>query len=150
MTKDEMVKVLRYKAANIKAHIHPSFFAEIADYLEAQKVDAISRKAVDTLVDELARAISDERDHISRGRSAGEIMQDIIDLPSVTPKQKTGKWIKLKDQSPETYQNVLVKDIDGDVTCAYIVDEVDACTSFYESFSGECIEDVVEWREIQE
>lgn len=100
MTKDEMVKVLRYKAANIKAHIHPSFFAEIADYLEAQKVDAISRKAVDTLVDELARAISDERDHISRGRSAGEIMQDILDLPSVTPKQKTGKWKVLGYDDP--------------------------------------------------
>jgi hypothetical protein len=100
MTKDEMVKVLRYKAANIKAHIHPKSFAEIADYLETQKVDAISRKAVDTLVDELARAISDERDHISRGRSAGEIMQDILDLPSVTPKQKTGKWKVLGYDDP--------------------------------------------------
>jgi hypothetical protein len=144
MTKDEMVKVLRYKAANIKARIHPKFFAEIADYLEAQKVDAISRKAVDTLVDELARAISDERDHISRGRSAGEIMQDILDLPSVTPKQKTGKWIELKDQKPEEFENVLVKDIDGDVTCAYLCND----GHFFERFSGEIIGDVVEWREI--
>ncbi len=54
--------------------------------------DAISRQAVNTLVDELARAISDERCHISRGRSTGEIMQDILDLPSITPKRKTGKW----------------------------------------------------------
>lgn len=50
MTKDEMVKGLRYKAANIKAHIHPQFFAEIADYLEAQKVDAISRKFEEIVV----------------------------------------------------------------------------------------------------
>lgn len=97
MKKDEMVKVLRYKAANIKAHIHPSFFTEIADYLETQKADVISRKAVDALVDELARAISDERLRIPRGRSTGEIMQDILDLPSVDPDQKTVDHITLKD-----------------------------------------------------
>lgn len=45
--------------------------------------DLISRQAVDTLVDELARAISDERCCISRGRSTATIMQDILDLPSV-------------------------------------------------------------------
>ena len=50
--------------------------------------DLISRQAVDTLVDELARAISDERCFISRGRSTGTIMQDILDLPSVTPQPK--------------------------------------------------------------
>lgn len=49
--------------------------------------DAISRKAVDTLVDELARAISDERCCMSKGRSTATIMQDILDLPSVMPKQ---------------------------------------------------------------
>jgi hypothetical protein len=64
--------------------------------------DAISRKSVDALVDELARAISDERLHISRGRSAGEIMQDILDLPSVTPKQKTGRWFY--DKSIENWR----------------------------------------------
>ncbi len=56
------------------------------------KEDCISRQAVNDLVDELARAISDERSYISRGRSTGRIMQDILDLPSVTPKEKTGKW----------------------------------------------------------
>ena len=56
--------------------------------------DAISRKAVNTLVDELARAISDERCHIpQRGRDTGHIMHDILDLPPVTPKQKIGRWI---------------------------------------------------------
>lgn len=49
------------------------------------KEDYISRQAVNDLVDELARAISDERSYISRGRSTGRIMQDILDLPSVTP-----------------------------------------------------------------
>ena len=52
--------------------------------------DAISRKSVNTLVDELARAISDERCHIpQRGRDAGHIMHDILDLPSVTQKSET-------------------------------------------------------------
>ena len=47
--------------------------------------DCISRQAVNVLVDELARAISDERCCMSRGRSTATIMQDILDLPSVTP-----------------------------------------------------------------
>lgn len=55
--------------------------------------DFISRQAVNTLVDELARAISDERCFISRGRSTATIMQDILDLPPVNPKEpKTGRW----------------------------------------------------------
>lgn len=37
MTKDEMIKGLRYKAENIKAHMKPEFFTEVADYLEGQK-----------------------------------------------------------------------------------------------------------------
>ena len=56
--------------------------------------DCISRQAVDTLVDELARAISDERCCMPRGRSTATIMQDILDLPSVTPQPKIGHWIK--------------------------------------------------------
>ena len=47
--------------------------------------DAVSRQAVNELVDELARAISDERSCISRGRSTATIMRDILHLPSVTP-----------------------------------------------------------------
>ena len=58
--------------------------------------DAISRQAVNTLVDELARAISDERCYLpQRGRSTATIMQDILDLPPVT--QKSGKWIMSDD-----------------------------------------------------
>ena len=55
--------------------------------------DAVSREAVDTLIDELARAISDERCCISRGRSTATIMQDILDLPPVKP-QYTGDEIQ--------------------------------------------------------
>lgn len=49
--------------------------------------DAISRQAVNALVDELARAISDERGYMSRGRSTATIMQDILDLPPVKPQE---------------------------------------------------------------
>ncbi len=42
----------------------------------------IKKENVDTLIDELARAISDERCFMSRGRSTASIMQDILDLPT--------------------------------------------------------------------
>ena len=59
--------------------------------------DAVSRESVNTLVDELARAISDERCHCpKRGRETGEIMSDILHLPSVYPKPKVGMWLKIK------------------------------------------------------
>ena len=63
---------------------------------ETQPCDAVSREAVDTLIDELARAISDERCYISRGRDTSTIMQDILDLPSVQPERAKGERVKLK------------------------------------------------------
>ena len=60
---------------------------------ETQPCDAVSREAVDTLIDELARAISDERCYISRGRDTSTIMQDILDLPSVQLEKPKGEWI---------------------------------------------------------
>lgn len=73
-------------------------YTVISEWLKGQEFceDCISRQAVNTLVDELARAISDERCYMSRGRAASSIMQDILDLPSVTPKQKMGHWIKIE------------------------------------------------------
>lgn len=68
--------------------------------------DAISRQAVDTLVDELARAISDERCCISRGRSTATIMQDILDLPSVTPQPKVGHCKDCKHFEYDSVANV--------------------------------------------
>ena len=68
---------------------------ETADYtniaiqaLEQQLCDnCVSKEEVNKLVDELTRAISDERCCMSRGRSTASIIQDIIDLPTVTPQQ---------------------------------------------------------------
>ena len=36
MTKESMIKVLRYKAEHIKTRIKPEFFLEVADALEQQ------------------------------------------------------------------------------------------------------------------
>ena len=36
MKREEMIEKLRYKANNIKAHIEPEFFNEVADELEKQ------------------------------------------------------------------------------------------------------------------
>ena len=58
--------------------------------------DCISRKTVNTLIDELARAISDERCCISRGRYTATIMQEILDLPSIQPKPKTDEPIQVE------------------------------------------------------
>lgn len=69
------------------------YFQQAIKALEQEPCgDAISRQAVNTLVDELARAISDERCGMSRGRSTATIMQDILDLPPVKLKYKYYKW----------------------------------------------------------
>lgn len=58
--------------------------------------DCISRQSVNTLIDELARAISDERCCLSRGRSTATIMRDILHLPPVNPQPKEQEWNQLK------------------------------------------------------
>ena len=67
--------------------------------------DCISRQDVNNLVEELARVISDERCCILRGKRT--IMQDILDLPSVIPKEKTG-WIPVSERLPEESGDYLV------------------------------------------
>ena len=71
-------------------------------------------------------------------------------LPSVTPKQKTGEWIKLEDRPPEATKDVLVRLSDGEVTCANMCCGKYTGIDFFESISGEPIDDVIEWREIPE
>lgn len=78
---------------------------QLAEWLKELKArreqdsDTISKQAVNTLVDELARAISDERCCMSRGRSTATIMQDILELPSLTPQPKMGQWIESNNPS---------------------------------------------------
>ena len=92
MTLDEAIN--KWIVPAIKNTWNEKKCKEILEALEQELCeDCISRQAVNTLVDELARAISDERCCISRGRSTATIMQDILDLPPVTPQPKTGHWI---------------------------------------------------------
>jgi hypothetical protein len=96
--KERMIKVMTKKALDLAIKV-----------LEQQPCeDCISRKAVNTLIDELARAISDERCFVSkgvvpRGRETSLIMRDILDLPSVTPK---AEWIPVSERLPE--ENITV------------------------------------------
>ena len=77
----------------------------------------ISRQAVHDLVDELARALSDERCHISRGRSPATIMQNILELPSIQSEQR---WIPVSERLPEEAYGCLVTiEIDNPLTCEY-------------------------------
>ena len=100
MTNEEVIKRLKEARNTIQPFLYVD---EAIDYaikvLEQQpSEDYISRKSVNTLVDELARAISDERCCITtRGRGTATIMQDILNLPSVTPTRPKGKW-KILDE----------------------------------------------------
>ena len=106
--------------------------------------DAISRQAVDILVDELARAISDERCCISRGRSTATIMQDILELPPVTPQPKTG-WIPVSERLPKDGQNVLFCDIDDDIMVGYHV-KGKPDTHFTQDGTFEDMKNIKAWR----
>lgn len=59
--------------------------------------DAISREAVNRLIDELARAISDEKRNLQRGRKPGKIMADILSLPTVEPEERGSLMGYVKD-----------------------------------------------------
>ena len=98
MTREEIIRNLKYTMEKHKNDTVNTFDTnvsvmckDILEYLEQEPCeDAISKRAINILVDELARAISDERCCMSRGRSTATIMQDILDLPSVKP--QTGHW----------------------------------------------------------
>lgn len=63
-----------------------------ADYKRAYQQGYSDAMRDSILVDELARSMSDETYCVSRDRSTATIMQDILDLPSLTPQQKIGLW----------------------------------------------------------
>ena len=142
MTREEAIKAI--KSHCYFANLVPVGKEALDMAIEALEVepcgDAISREAA--LMCMTGKYVADleyKPDDI-----ISQHIKRIKALPSVTPKQKTGEWIELKDQKPEALEDVLVKDIDGDVTCAYLCDDTD----FLERFSGEIIDDVVEWMEI--
>jgi hypothetical protein len=92
MTKESMIKVLRYKAEHIKTRIKPEFFLEVADALEQQSEDAISRSSLLGKLDDCYKEkVKIAPDNMAEGFAQVEklIKQE---LP-VTPKQRTGHWI---------------------------------------------------------
>lgn len=87
MTPEEAHRILSNGLVNAPSEHEWCMAFEMAiKALEQKPCNAISREAVETLIDELARAISDERCCVSRGRSTATIMRDILHLPPVTPK----------------------------------------------------------------
>ena len=100
---------------------HPQDYTCLAECVRRgaplPKEPCVSKEEVNKLVDELARAISDERCCMSRGRSTASIMQDIIDLPPITPqqteqeeteeKQKEKKMESIEDKTWLNFNSVL-------------------------------------------
>lgn len=111
MTREDAIKILKSK---MDGHTDTSYewteTVRMAIKSLKQELcdDAVSRQAVNDLVDELARAISDERCCMSRGRSTATIMQDILDLQSVTPQPKIGRWI-VKEGKEQGYDIAGIK-----------------------------------------
>ena len=101
MTREEAINILTYHKSNVPENSLITNALDMAVKALEGCEDCISRQAVNTLVDELAGAISDERCCMSRGRATSSIMQDILDLPSVTPKQKMGYWITKPNLNPK-------------------------------------------------
>ena len=108
--------------------------------------DLISRKAVDALVDELARAISDERLRIPRGRSTGEIMQDISDLPSVDPDQKTVDHITLKDafENPVPWKMIWAGEPDRQISVQMSYTDLKVITDLIRKAKAERMKEIEE------
>lgn len=132
MTREEAIAILR-KGTMFKPTLenqdYPEAFKMAIKALEQEPYeDCISRRAVNILVDELARAISDERCRILRGRSTASIMQDILDLPSVQLKEDILDKIRAEIEtikisgmidanttyvrSPEQIKNIAIEIID--------------------------------------
>lgn len=92
MTKEAMIKVLRYKAEHIKTKIRPEFFLEVAETLkELPCEDCVSR----------AEAIKQARDYGSNTMLIP--VNSIKALPSVTPTRKKGYWIQ--ESQENTFRN---------------------------------------------
>lgn len=71
--------------------------------------DCVSRQEVNDLVDELARAISDERCNVLRKRSPAIIMHAILKLPSVQPEPFINKPCVSEQACHEDKMQVLEK-----------------------------------------
>lgn len=124
MKKESMIRVLRYKAENIKTHITPNFFHEVANALETEQEpceDAISRQAViDAIFAEPLYKPGMKKRYAEEAVPA--IFEKIKLLPYVTPQQRTGHWIKPKGKVKPFGDDTVQCDMCGfftDVDCYY-------------------------------
>jgi hypothetical protein len=144
MDKEEAIVILDgFKHNPLFSSTHAQALDMAISALSENKGDLISRQAVDTLVDELARAISDERCFMSRGRSTGEIMSDILNLPSVENK---GEWIPVSERLPEEECEVYCQLSDGSNAVLYVQDNWGQL-EWVDGMMGTGTYDVVAWRE---
>ena len=120
MTANEIMKSIKDNLDSVEHNLE-----------QIQCDDCISRQAVETLVDELARAISDERCYVSRGRSTATIMRDILHLPPVTPQPKTGHWI---GDAKTYYEELNKRGLGVDEYTPYFTDDI-ACSECLAKYS---------------
>ena len=117
--------------------------------------DCISRQAELEGIEELKKSpwATDERGNGSEYliKEALEVVADLCvkKAPSVTPKQKTGRWIPVSERLPEDGQNVLFCDIDENIMLGYHVKGRPG-THFSQDGSWDDMKNVVAWMQIPE
>ena len=84
-----------------------------SEYIEAfgMAIEALSAEPCD---DAISRQVV--LDVIEREMFKGDAISEIEKLPSVTPKQKMGRWIPVSERLPEKYKEVIVTDIETNDT----------------------------------
>lgn len=100
MTREAMIKVLRYKAEHIKTRIKPEFFTEVADALEQQSEDVISRYGVPH---KIAEFFSNwDGDENAKMEISVEDMREISSM--FVTKCRTESKLKALEQEPQTFE----------------------------------------------
>lgn len=142
MTKEAMIKVLRYKAEHIKTKIRPEFFREVADMLEQEPCeDAISRQTVIDMA-----GLSEWFD------SSDSYNEFVIALSKLPPVTSTQRWIPVSEGLPKITGFYLIqysREICGDeITVAYYsVEEKESDPNYEWEFKPHCGEykEVIAW-----
>jgi hypothetical protein len=111
MTREEAIKTLKENLCGQCAY--GSQCMESCDIRSCDNRDAIKALEQEPCADAVSReamldAITEIDDNINMDIYTNEVREIIRDLPPVTPKQKTGKWIPVSERLPEIKQHVLL------------------------------------------
>ena len=110
MTRESMIKVLRYKAEHIKTRIKPEFFSEVADTLEKEQ------HSLNKLMKELEEIFSDIREKNVDDSVCGLCEYDcdhgLDGYANECPGFEKDDCFKLKEE----YRNEWINKIVGEVT----------------------------------